>query len=277
MVGKFRESALQFDEIVSADIADPEVFFRTSELFGDIVKSRIYQEQLNSILQSVLNRDVLTNAELTTGTFVTLHTSDTSSWIIMEHKRRSQFLYMAPVHALQSPIFGPGYSVDRYRMTHQFGSMEIDKDTSLEYLGRDHVPCESVFKKSARGEVVDVILDDQSNERNFSLRVSSQALAPFQVNFDRQTKRTFGLTPVDIMASNLTTIFDLLTDIGDPRSIEHLAPFVEHNLHFVRWRAMRAIFGIDEVEGLRLLEQACNDEHAQVRQAAESTLERLAN
>lgn len=274
---KFQELASQFDEIVKYDVNDPEIFFQSSNIFCEIIESGLYRDQLNFILRSVLDRGVITSTELTTGTFVTLHTSETSSWIVMEHKRRSQFLYMAPVHALQAPIVGPGYSVDRYQMAKSVSSVEIEQDATLEYRGRQHIPLHGCFGKSALGEVVDVILDAESGVRNFSLRVISRALAPFQVNFDRKTKKTFGLTPVDIMASNLTTIFDLLNDVGDPSSIEYLVPFTAHNLHFVRWQAVRAIYGIDRDEGCKLLEQACHDEHAHVRCAAAATLQRLAS
>jgi hypothetical protein len=64
------------------------------------------------------------------------------------------------------------------------------------------------------------------------------------------------LTPADPIASNLTTMFDLLADIATPTSIECLEPFTRYELHFVGWRAIRSIFGIDRVLETRLVEQS---------------------
>jgi hypothetical protein len=107
------------------------------------------------------------------------------------------------------------------------------------------------------------------------LRVVCRPLTSFQINFDRKTRKTFGVTPVDSMASNLITMLSLLSDTSSQQSIEYIEPFIRHDLHFVRWEAIRTIFSIDEKAGLTLLENARSDSHGHVRKAATATLDKI--
>lgn len=267
----FDEAVAEFDAQVGKDVGDPATFFSAETIFRKILDDRLYLDRLNSILRSVLDRTTRTNAYLTSGTFVSLCSSEASTWIVMEHRRKSHFLYMTPVNALQAPISGLGYAIDRYRLVGQQFADEVSKEAEIEFVQNEWIDRNSIMCKSGNGEIVDV-LDTDPTIKTFSLRTSSRALNPFQVNFDRTTRKTFGLTPVDPMSSNLTTIFDLLADISNIDSMESLVPFAEHELHFVRWRAIRTVYAIDQKAGLDLLERACLDPHKHVRAAAIATL-----
>lgn len=270
----FDEAIAEFDDHIRDKEIEPESFFSLEPLFQQVVDHRFYVDRMNAVLRSVLDRATRTNALLTAGTFMSLHSSEYSTWIVMEHRRKSQFLYMTPVHSFQSPISGPGYAVDRYRMVGDNLGNRIGGDTTIELVSRERVGMQAVSKKSAVGEVIDVITE-QAESRSFSLRVSSTPLGPFQINFDRGTRRVFGLTPVNPMLSNLTTIFDFLADVSSPSSIDYLEPFSQHEQHFIRWHAMKAVHAIDETAGLRLIESACSDPHQHVRAAAVATLSRI--
>ncbi len=229
---------------------------------------------MNNILKSVLDKREQTNLYLIAGTFVSLHSSDVSNWIVISHGRPSEFIYMTPIHSFQSPISGPGYSVTRYKVSKCIDSDVIEKDTNITVVNRELIPTFSILRKSGLDELID-INEDLSGSKSFSLRVNSNPISPFQVNFDRKTLKTFGITPVDPMSSNLTTIFDLLADAADETSIDYLVPFSKHPLHFVRWQAIRAVFSIDEETGIDLIETACSDPHQQVSCAAKQTLRQL--
>lgn len=270
----FDESIEEFDHHIRRNKNDCEAFFVLDSVFQEIINRRLYIHKMNAVLRSVLDRATRTNALLTAGTFMSLHSSVHSTWIVMEHRRRSQFLYMTPVHSFQSPISGPGYAVERYRVIGDSLGDRIGGDTMIELVHRERIKTREVLKKSALGEVIDV-LTEESEGRSFSLRVSSTPLGPFQINFDRVTRRVFGLTPVNPMLSNLTTIFDLLADASSTSSIDYLEPFAQHDQHFVRWHAMRAVYAIDETAGLKLIERACSDPHQHVRAAAIATLSRM--
>ncbi|MFN3620215.1 HEAT repeat domain-containing protein [Sphingorhabdus sp.] len=181
---------------------------------------------------------------------------------------------MTPIFSFQSPISGSGYSIDRYRLVNDDFVQEIDAETRIEFVNREFIDPFKIAKKSGTGEIIDVV-NKTDDEISFSLRVSSNPISPFQINFDRNTLKTFGITPVDPMSSNLTTIFDLLADISDQSSIEYLLPFVKHELHFVRWRAIRSIYSIDENVGLQLIQKALLDSHEHVRAAAASTMAQI--
>lgn len=274
MVTSFNDLIAEFDARVGTRPADPETFFAVEPIFRMVLDERLYIDRMNAVLRSVLDRTKRTNALLTAGTFMSLHSSDQSTWIVMEHRRRSQFLYMTPVHALLSPVAGPGYAVDHYRLTSDVPFAQVGNDAKIEHVRKDWLAPLTIAKKAGNGEILDVLVDP-SGSRSFSLRASSAPLAPFQINFDRTTQSIFGLTPVNPMLSNLTTIFDLLADVSSPTSIDCLKPFAQHEDHFVRWRAIRSIYTIDGPIGRRLIEEARSDPHEQVRAAAATTLSRL--
>ena len=192
----------------------------------------------------------------------------------MEHRRKSQFLYMTPVHLFQTPIAGSGYSVDFYKIAGNDSFERVSKDTTIEHTREEWIAPGKIAFKSGEGQIMDV-LPLESSERLISVRASSSPIGPFQVNFDRETRKIFGLTPVNPMLSNLTTIFDLLADVASTDSIECLRPFVNHEQHFIRWRAIRSIYAIDQADGIELVKGALTDPHTQIRAAATATLSQL--
>jgi hypothetical protein len=271
MFKTFGEAAAEFDALAGTRPADPESFFAVEPIFREVLDGRLYVQQMNQILRSVLDRATRTNALLTAGTFVSLHSSEQSTWIVMEHRRKSQFLYMTPVHSIQSPISGVGYTVDYYKTDGETSFETVPKKTRIKYDRQERVEPMAIAKKAGNGEILD-ILSIAGDERCFSLRTSSMPVSDFQINFDRETLSLFGLTPVNPMLSNLTTIFDLLADVASPDSIDCLRRFAAHDQHFIRWRAVRSVFAIDQDVGRELIEEARSDPHEQVRDAAERTL-----
>ncbi|MGH6616344.1 HEAT repeat domain-containing protein [Sphingomonas sp.] len=274
MHSSFDAAAAEFDDRIKKKDIDPDSFFSAEPIFQQIIDQRLYVDRMNAVLRSVFDRATRTNALLTAGTFMTLHSSEYSTWVIMEHKRKSQFLYMTPVHSFQSPISGSGYAIDRYSLIGETLTNQISSNTKVELAQREQVKTNSVFKKSAVGEIVDTIVEDLE-VRSLSLRVSSKPLSDFQINFDRENLSVFGITPVNPMLSNLTTIFDLLADVADAPSADYLEPFINHEQHFIRWHAMKSIYAIDKEAGLKLIDRARDDPHDHVRAAALETLSRV--
>jgi len=192
----------------------------------------------------------------------------------MEQGRNSKHLYMTPVHTFQSPISGSGYAVDRYRLISQGSLDEVDSNATLEFISNEWISPFSIIRKAGNGEIIDFV-SDENTEKSFSLRVVCRPITSFQINFDRESGKTFGVTPVDSMASNLITMLSLLSDTSSHKSIEYIEPFIRHDLHFVRWEAIRTTFSIDEKAGLKLLKNALSDPHGHVRKAAAATLEKI--
>ncbi len=274
MYSEFDEAVAEFDAKMIEGKIDDHSFHSAMPIFKNILNKRFYIDRMNSILKSVLERTSQTNLYLITGTFISLHNSKNSNWIVIGHSNKSEFLYMTPIFSFQSPISGPGYIIDKYKLVDDNVFDKFDKKSKIEFSTREFIKPFSIAQKSGHGEIFDII-NKNEKEKSFSLRVNSNPIRPFQINFDRSTMETFGITPVDPMSSNLTTIFDLLADISNQSSIEYLLPFVKHELHFVRWRAIRSIFSIDENVGVELVKKACFDRHEHVRAAATSTMSQI--
>ena len=139
MFETFDDAVVAIETLISKDIKDPEAFFAAEPIFREILDRRLYLDKLNAVLRSVFDRTTPTNGLLTPGTLITLHNSETSSWIVMEQGRNSKHLYMTPVHTFQSPISGSGYAVDRYRLISQGSLDEVDSNATLEFISNEWI------------------------------------------------------------------------------------------------------------------------------------------
>lgn len=106
------------------------------------------------------------------------------------------------------------------------------------------------------------------------LRLSSAPTGDFEWAFERTSLRAQAYSTIRLAESNLCGIFELLGDVGDDRTVSLIENFVDHSLHFVRWKAIQAIGRCDRQRGLELASAARRDPHRDVRTAATLTLAR---
>ena len=107
------------------------------------------------------------------------------------------------------------------------------------------------------------------------LILSSATIAPIRWEYDLAT-----LSPVKAIAgyptsSRLEYTAKLLAEVGDKTSIQPLKSLMQHEDHFVRWAAVRAIVSLDYAEGVASLHDALQDPHPHVRNAARKVISLL--
>ncbi|GAA0318401.1 hypothetical protein GCM10009087_31040 [Sphingomonas oligophenolica] len=151
---------------------------------------------------------------------------------------------------------------------------ELDTTKELKLLESGVMRIGEIVSKNGRAHSLDIYPSEATCA--YTVRVNTIPYASFEWAFSRQTLRPIKMSSLRAADSNLTTIFDLLSAVGSPQSVEWLAPYAEHKLHFIRWHAVNAVGTIDSKIGLELAERAVADPHPHVRAAARSTLDAVA-
>lgn len=270
---RFAELVSDVEARIAEDTSDDSFLTHMPELFEHVLASGAYKKALNDILAAIRDHNKAITARHTAGQFIALHSTPWSNWSIIYHKDPARFLYLAPVDALQAPVGGSELSVGRFSCTRPVAFDMLQRDLELRDEGHRTGRRGEVFTRRGREEILDWSVAATAARPGVTLRVNSGPLDAFEWAFDRATMRAVGLSPIDPIESNLSTVFTLLAAVGERSSVEQLLPFLGSKRHFVRWNALQAIGALDEAacaEGLRCL---ADDPHPEVRKAARRALE----
>ncbi|MBX3562368.1 MAG: HEAT repeat domain-containing protein [Sphingomonas sp.] len=100
--------------------------------------------------------------------------------------------------------------------------------------------------------------------------------APLAVEYDAATGAYLGSSATDDADSRVQMIATLVRKLGHDGAFGAVATLLDHPRFFVRWHAMRELIGIDARAALpHLTAMTARDPHADVRAAAQATLERV--
>ncbi|NEQ79293.1 MAG: HEAT repeat domain-containing protein [Moorea sp. SIO2I5] len=108
------------------------------------------------------------------------------------------------------------------------------------------------------------------------LILASATVASLYWEYDRETLRPIRAISASHNASRLQYTAYMLSEIGNQNSVAPLQDLMEHEDHFVRWAAVRAIMKIDFYDGLKMLDIVRHDPHPHVRNAASKALAKYA-
>lgn len=260
-----------------AEEASPDGFWRyMPSFFEEVISAGLYKTALNDILISIRDRSAPITAQHTAGQFIALHSTPWSNWSLIYHRDPASFLYLSPTDALQARVGGSDLLVGRFTCAQPASFEMLQPQLTLEDHGVREARLGTVFTRKGRHEILDWRAKSGAARPGVTLRVNSGPLADFEWAFDRSTLKPVGLTPIDPVESNLSTIFSLLSAVGDAGSVEHLEPFLTSKRHFVRWNAAQAIAALDVDACASALSRLADDPHPEVRAAARSSLQRLA-
>lgn len=274
---KFSELIEEMEAHLKASASPGEFWKHAPGLFSAVLENELHTKALNELLEGIRDENLPITANHTAGQFIALHTSPYSSWAIIFHKSPIRFLYLSPVDALQARIGGSKLDVTRFHCEEPAAFDILQPRLELVEDDPMSAPIDAVFTRHGRREILDWRTSPGSLRPGVTLRINSGLLADFEWAFDRGTKRPVGLSGIDPLKSNMTTIFSLLASVGDQSSIEHLRPFLGSDKHFLRWHAAQTIAAIDAAEGIACVTALADDPHVEVRSAARKSLEDFAS
>jgi hypothetical protein len=271
----FTEELTTLDARIAESQSEEGFWEHVPPFFADTLRTGSYRKGLNEILIAVRDRNTPITAKHTAGQFIALHSSPWTNWSIIFHKRPAQFLYLSPVDALQARVGGTPLKVGRYSCKRPGSFDLLERDLPLTFDGCDEAKLDVQFERRGREQILDWSALDEEGGPGVTLRVNSGPLAPFEWAFDRTTLRPAGLSPIDPIESNVSTIFSLLAAVGERQSVEYLLPFLESERHFMRWNAIQAIAALDKDSSIAGLQRLADDPHPEVRAAARRSLAQL--
>lgn len=269
MPESLEELALQADDLLVQHATSADGIRACVPLMHRALDEKWHLAALHQLLRQTLAGTREVTPDLSSGQFVVLAASRTSTWAVLRHGSKSRRLYMTPNHYIAARVAGGELHVDRYELPAISDEAVLDPGAALVPRGSSKACLGEIFLKEGRTDVLDLEAPEQPA---FTLRLNTAPYGDYEWAFERATLRPIKISAVRQLESNLTTIFELLRSTGCLTSLEHLLPFVDHRMHFIRWNAIKAIGAIDVDAGLAQVRRAADDPHPDVRHAARQTL-----
>jgi hypothetical protein len=164
--------------------------------------------------------------------------------------------------------------MERFALDREVRYDVFDPDRVLVPVDAGRVSAGGLIRKRSLADVVR--LQSASDTSAIVLRVRSSFLGDFEWTFDGSGRpsRHVCINPGD---GNLLTILDLIAAAGDVSSAAPLVTVAAHRLHFLRWRAIQVLGGINAAAAAGLVQLARDDPHPSVRYAAEKSAAMMSN
>lgn len=265
------ELSALLDDVSKRVAADPACgLIEARPLFEDMLARGLHIVALNDMLSQLDSEDA--QDIFTSGKFLVIGLAGDVELTFVRYTRPGPYIFSSPNNYLQASLSGGGFTVDRYRSSHPVGGPDFDPGVSLDLVSSRRADDRTIIVKR---------LEDIVHFRSFTreptifVRLAQLPDGDFEWAFDRASRRAHSFCTIRLAESNLCGLFDLLAETGDERTVETVAHFVEHPLHFVRWKAVQTIGRHDRARGLELARRALDDIHPHVRAAARATLASL--
>lgn len=183
-------------------------------------------------------------------------------------------LYSPTEHFLAGVSAGTSATVELYEQPQPLPNEIFDPKRRLINKGTRHLSSGEVLGLRAG---YDIFRFHGTNTAPIVLLTfSTDFVLRLRWEYDPDTLCPTRIIAADPMSSRLEFACKMLAQFGSQTSVaplKHLAQ--QHPDHFVRWTALKNLLDLNFEEGLVLLQQAVNDPHPHVRNAAHRSLESL--
>ncbi|WGL58648.1 HEAT repeat domain-containing protein [Pigmentibacter sp. JX0631] len=124
---------------------------------------------------------------------------------------------------------------------------------------------------------IDLIKLIEISDDVFHIFVCSKKSFDYLTSYDSISLESKDIFCINQNSSRISIYLDLLANLGDSACIETIEKFKNHKNHFIRWEVVKSILQIDTEKGIDLLNEAVNDRHIHVKNAALNTISNLKN
>jgi|GEM_PF-6021289 len=164
------------------------------------------------------------------------------------------------------------YSYRLYRLDGVEDSRILDKNKKL------ILEEENILRKN---EILHIqpfvhVLQHTSNFKGILLTAESKVFQDFVWYFNMENLAPVSYNFTDRHHKRLEGTVELLNAIGDKNSIAPLYKLSFHENHTIRWKSLQKLINLDYEKGIEVLKHmAAQDQHIEIRVAAQRTLERI--
>lgn len=265
----FDEIAAEIDSVVSVRgpcLQDSQI----QSLFALSFENGWHVDRLNGLLEAVASGTPLT-PDVVRSNSVSLFQSASTMWSIVIGSFELGTINFVPNQTIAVKIDDIPIVVSRYTLPTAAKNEYFDRTISPQLDNSGDWRNSAIRVKSVWTETD--ALDYPLGSRPLFLVLSSRFTHNFEWVYERRTLRPLYHACVRSDYENISLIFELIAAADVQGSLEHVLPFVDHDVHYIRWEALKAIFYLNRDHGIKLLRRAVNDVHPDLRNAAIRNLE----
>jgi len=183
-------------------------------------------------------------------------------------------LYSPTEHFLAGVSAGTSATVELYEQPQPFPNEIFDPSRRLINKGTRHLQSGEALSLRAGYDIFR--LQGTNASPIVLLTFSTDFVLRLRWEYDPATLLPTRIIAADPMSSRLEFACKMLAQFASQSSVGPLKNLVQnHPDHFVRWSALKNLLDLNFQEGVELLQQALNDPHPHVRNAARKSLESL--
>jgi hypothetical protein len=167
------------------------------------------------------------------------------------------------------------FTLKRYHLPPMWRADRFHPEMKLTEVETSEVTTDAIFSCHSENELLSI-----EKVQGQWLCLSVRSRRPVQNrnyvwNFNRDSLQAEKLAPMDVEASRLKIILNLLKSSHDRRFFELVAPLCDHPEYSLRWTAAQYLLITDLSRALPFLKKLLADEHPEVRRAADKTYQAL--
>jgi hypothetical protein len=250
----------------------PDSFWLCKPHFEMLIRSDFLTHVLNYNLSRLVEENEYTLIDVNETDMTILRREEFRLGTSIRHGFRKGSLFSNPEHAMIGAI-GPGpLEIEWYCQASPHPNDILDRTKRLEEKGHCTVNPGEVVSFRALEHVFQIL---PSKTASIAVILISKPSARFCWKYDSETLLPTKMVAVDADASRLEHAVWALAELAEKEATPHLITLYEHQDHFIRWAAIRAVIQLDYEQGVRLLYRALKDPHPHVRNAARSSTEML--
>lgn len=255
------------DQIVDARTGDPPAL---DGVFDEIARCYV-PWRVNAMLRQ-LATDPRSLLRFGSTKFLLLDSGEGYSLGLSVVDRRPRYLNWNPSHIWYRGVGEDSVMVHRYRLPEGTANSVVDPAVKLALIeARPFGPGDFMVRDGHR-DLID--FDLQPNQALVVLRLQLSLLGDLEWMFDRASLTAVGASTLNPTSSQLTSLAQAASLIGDKSSVEPLEAILAHPNHAVRWGAVQAIGRLDRGAALSALRRLSADPHPHVRASATRALQK---
>lgn len=248
--------------------ASPESFWTCEPLFRHLLDRQFAESVINESLRAMTGDPSHAGYGGDHAMLLACGNGWTLSLRLLARPRR--YIHSSASHALVAPVSGQALLVDCYALPVGFRNAVFDPAQKLSRAGSLEVPPGELLELHADGLIHDYRIDTPL----LILMLEAAPLDVLKWRFSKDTLHAWQFADADPLASDLKAAAWLAGRLAHQTSLKPLKALAGHGNPGVRWAALQGIGRLSRSEASKLLTQALDDPHPQVRRSAKLALER---
>jgi hypothetical protein len=251
-----------------------ESFWKCDALFRELCTSAFFTDCVNYELRRLIDVPTYLPAQ-TTEFEMLIYRSEELSLVLksLHFAGRQNRLFGLPEDHLISVLGDDQAHLELYLQPQPLPNDVFDRHRLLTRLGTTVLRSGEVAAFRAATDIF--ALRTPPERPIIAAFLASRAKMRLRWEYDPSTLAPLRAVAADTAASRLEFTAWMLAELGDRSAVPALSSLLDHQDHFVRWSAVRAMFRLDAVAGREVLGRALHDPHEHVRNAASRSLAKL--